>query len=114
MLLLCRFEKNGVCRRCGRENKSGVAALKANCRAVCVHAGDAVPDILTRCKSCKGNVLIKQEARVCDLYGRCLPGFEPHGDELADWVERKPESDIYRLCRSCPEFEPLLPAPPAV
>lgn len=44
-------------------------------------------------------------AHECAVHGRCLPGFVRHDSAIAKWNERKPESDIYKLCCICSERE---------
>lgn len=38
-------------------------------------------------------------AHECTLYNRCLPTLRPA--DLAAWLARKPESDLYHLCHGC-------------
>lgn len=106
--MLCDFHKN-VCCFCGRVNKSGVSDLKANCRRRCAHLGAAKTEVKVECDTCRGKVLVSQPAHACAALGRCLPTYSPA--DLAKWQARKPESDIYHLCRGCDRFEALPPAP---
>jgi hypothetical protein len=49
-------------------------------------------------------------AHVCLIHRRCLPTLRP-ADPLA-WRERKPESEIYRLCQGCLDRKPTPTATP--
>lgn len=102
----CEFNK-GRCWRCGRINATPIAdhLIKFACLAPvlpCPHLGEFVGHVLVQCQTCSGNVRLKQPAHKCDSYNRCLPTFWPIGNGLKAWVERKPESDIYQLCATCP------------
>lgn len=73
----------------------------------CEHITRATDTIVkTDCRSCGGKLKVGFQAFVCDLHGRCLPRYNPAGDMLDKWMNRKPESDIYRLCGKshCSDF----------
>lgn len=100
--MYCTF-KNNICTICGRINKSGVTNLKANCRIQCIHLGPITGFVKVKCDSCKGTILIDYPSHFCKKLGRCLPTYSP--ENLTKWQERKPESDIYHLCKGCTKFE---------
>ena len=112
-MLPCEFEPAGSrgiqCRRCGRLVPLQIdpSTCHAECPASCAHLGDRVGEILVECQSCQGRVRLKFASHACAAFGengRCLPAYVP--TDLAAWAERKPESEIYHLCRRCPSFTP--------
>ena len=67
----------------------------------CRHIGECVSRIKTVCKE----IVITQKTNACDIHSRCLPSYNPTGDQLTKWLER-PESRLYHLCHGCESFEP--------
>lgn len=43
------------------------------------------------------------EAYKCSLHKYCIPNWKPKGMALEKWYNRKPESNIFRLCEYCPD-----------
>lgn len=58
------------------------------------------------CRTCDGKKFVEYPATVCDLHIRCLPTYAPTGEAFTAWHARKPESDIYHLCRGCKDYQP--------
>lgn len=97
-----------TCMRCKRsiEWSESKGPLIAKCKVACRFIGQAMTPIKVSC-NCPDNPTNTKIVSVfqCQIHGRCLPGFNPTGEDLEKWEERKPESDIYRLCLRCDDFE---------
>lgn len=106
----CQFittAKGCKCERCGRfvRGHNGVNLI-ADCRVRCVHLGEGAGTVKVECQTCNGRKMVDQKAHRCNVLGRCLPLYQPR--DLAKWTDRKPESDIYRLCMGCESYEPAV------
>jgi hypothetical protein len=104
-LNLCNFEllKPGECQctRCKRKVRAeNPATLHAACPMGCNHLGDRGPRVKVVCDGKDAFAT----SYACAARGRCLPKYQPKGNNLKAWRERKPESDIYALCHGCPMF----------
>jgi hypothetical protein len=70
----------------------------------CRHLGPLVTDaagvtVQVKC-GCSGKLRdVKHAAHECAVYGRCLPTLTPSGEQIEEWHARKPESELYHLCR---------------
>lgn len=108
----CQFvkTKDGCeCQVCGRKvRKHNGDGLIANCLARCVHRGESVAAIKVECETCSGSKQVDQAAYGCAKFRRCLPNYNPI--DVAAWNSRKPESDLYRLCRGCELFVATVPS----
>lgn len=68
----------------------------------CKHKGVEKGSVKVECCSGIEKLLPAHE---CAVHVRCLPGFVRHERAIEKWNERKPESDIYKLCCICRERE---------
>lgn len=68
----------------------------------CKHKGQPKGTVKVECCSGVDKLLTAHE---CAVHGRCLPSFQCHGAGLEKWRDRKPESDIYKLCCQCTDRE---------
>ena len=72
----------------------------------CIHLGKALDTtVKVACTSCGGNKPMLARVYECAVtkHGRCLPNFTPNSDKMKQqWLDRKPESDLYALCYECP------------
>jgi hypothetical protein len=102
----CQFVKTKggcECQVCGRKvRKHSGERLIADCRARCVYRGKAVSEIKVACETCNGTKQVDQAVYECTKFRRCLPNYSPF--DVAAWYSRKPESDLYHLCRGCGSF----------
>lgn len=48
-----------------------------------------------------------EPAFTCQRFGRCLPNYNPQGEQLREWRLRQPEASIYHLCHGCESFRPV-------
>lgn len=105
------------CAHCGfRLVRDAPQGVRRKCPAfpdpTCVHLAAPVGTVKVQCDTCQGKKSIDFPAHACEVHRRCLPSYRPTGEALEKWRERKPESDIYRLCAGCDSFTPS-PTPPA-
>jgi len=103
-----RIGKRLVCENCDRTITYRGRFPRAVCRVICEHLGAAVERdgvaIMVACR-CTGETKERKHAsRVCEIHGRCLPTLRPVGEQRAEWLARKPESDLYHLCDGCEDF----------
>ncbi len=80
--------------------------LGKECRYRGEPAGQPMP---VDCKTCKGVVRKTYQPYVCSLHKRCIPDLVISPENLGEWKERKPESDIYTLCQGCTDKTCLSP-----
>lgn len=100
--------KGTSCERCGWKLPQAFAEHpRRACEMPCANLGESVGVVLVQCRACKGRVTVKKPVFRCTAFGRCLPNYVPA--DLTEWQARKPESDIYHLCRGCESFAPLPP-----
>lgn len=106
----CEFnsgKKGERCPRCGYAlARDYDTPPRRNCPTVCVHLGEAAGTVKVECQTCNGKKMVDQQAHKCGVLGRCLPTYQPR--DLAKWKDRKPESEIYKLCRGCGSYEPVV------
>ncbi len=113
---LCEFppslQKGDKCVKCGRVlRRAYESPPRAFCKLQCKHIGRYAGAVKVECETCRGDVMVNVPANECGAFGplgRCLPTYSPA--DRAKWHARKPESDIYHLCRGCDRFEALPPA----
>lgn len=108
--MLCNFKRGRAgwyCTRCHKQ--AGFASDRSpvrNCQVgPCVHLGEQVSAVKVTCTNCRGEKQVMRPVHRCPLHGRCLPTYEPIGELLTEWQQRKPESDIYTLCHLCDDFD---------
>lgn len=117
--MICVIQ-DGKCVQCGWVNWTGLedSYVTRACPAIapppepapppCPHLGPAIQrdGIVVKVKcGCSGQERDQQHAaHECAIHRRCLPTLIPA--DLKAWEERKPESDIYRLCHGCDRGSP--------
>ncbi len=72
----------------------------------CKHQGERRVAVKITCKKQTHFVM----SYSCDLHWRCLPGLNRKA--LRTWREMKPESEIYKACCECTNYEHPLPNQP--
>jgi hypothetical protein len=80
----------------------------------CIHLGPPIERdgvvVMVKCSCVKKEMKQLHTAHRCEIHRRCLPTLVP--DDLAAWMARVPESELYHLCQGCLDRKPTPTATP--